>query len=671
MPKNEDKSLLRKIQEESLAQALPEQEAAFRVARRFKSRLNNLPDPTHPPLGFVKDRAFDEVFPFIRLPELRPALNGDWVQFGSPKLESNRLYYGDNLQVLRTLPSESIDLIYIDPPFFSGQNYNVIWGDTNEVRTFNDIWEGGIDSYLIWLNVRLWEMRRVLKSVGSIYVHCDWHAGHYIKVEMDKIFGYDNLRNEIVWCYRGGGVPHSDFAKKHDIILRYSKSDQYIFRVDAVRIPYSDDVLASSDSRYDKSYRSNKTYEGYRPNPEGKHPEDWWEIQPLMPSDHTERIGYPTQKPLQLLQRIIEASTSPGDVIADFFCGGGVTLAAAQGLRVSRDDKKKLAYTVDGSLRRRWIGCDISRVAISVTLNRLVSIGEEQSGTLSNYSKPGATVQSLLSLDGIKAEVPDIRVVYVGVYPIDRFKAVEQDDFERFVLECFDAPKDSSDEPITGWRNQLEPVLVGPANPEIPPNPARVKEFFEACLKHLQPNSRLKARVLAWKFSPQLVEYRKSLLRYISTNLTVKGTAMNFDFITINSQEFRERITRKYPDISEGEFLMRFTEAPIVAKIQTTKIRSLHYSFIATDAYTPNLDGYLVNCQWDFGYLRGHFSADREYVLSRKQADAKNKKLKGHSYEAVVEAEHKFPSAGLYVVACRVQDNLGGETIKSVEVEVR
>ena len=103
-------------------------------------------------LGFVPGKGYDAVFPFIRLPHLAPNLNGDWVQFGSPDLEPNRLYYGDNLQVLRTLPSNYIDLIYIYPPFFSGAEYNVIWGDTNEVRTFSDIWDGGLPTYLIWLN---------------------------------------------------------------------------------------------------------------------------------------------------------------------------------------------------------------------------------------------------------------------------------------------------------------------------------------------------------------------------------------------------------------------------------------------------------------------------------------------------------------------------------------
>jgi adenine specific DNA methylase Mod len=120
---------------------------------------------------------------------------------------------------MRQLPSESIDLIYIDPPFFSGRNYNLIFGDKNEVRSFSDIWESGMPGYLIWLNARLWEMKRLLKPTGSIYVHLDWHASHYVKIEMDKIFGSDNFLNEIAWCYSGGGRGKSTYAKKHDILL--------------------------------------------------------------------------------------------------------------------------------------------------------------------------------------------------------------------------------------------------------------------------------------------------------------------------------------------------------------------------------------------------------------------------------------------------------------------
>jgi len=142
------------------------------------------------------------------------------------------LYYGDNLQVLRTLPTNSIDLIYIDPPFFSGAEYNVIWGDTNEIRTFSDIWDGGLPTYLVWLNARLWEMRRVLKGTGSIYVHCDYHASHYIKAGMDKTFGYEYFQNGISWQR---SLPHGNagnrFASSTDTILIYNKSKEHTWNL--------------------------------------------------------------------------------------------------------------------------------------------------------------------------------------------------------------------------------------------------------------------------------------------------------------------------------------------------------------------------------------------------------------------------------------------------------
>ena len=169
---------------------------------------------------------------------------------------------------------------------------------------------------------------------------------------MDAIFGRANFRNEIIWCYRGGGVPRKDFARKHDTIFRYSKTGTYSFNLDEVRVPYSDSVMESHPSRYDKSYRPGKVYSGYAPNPKGKHPEDWWELQPIMPSSG-ERLGYPTQKPLKLLDRIIRASSNEGDVILDPFCGCGTTLHAAQ------------------ALDRRWLGIDICLKACGVIEERL------------------------------------------------------------------------------------------------------------------------------------------------------------------------------------------------------------------------------------------------------------------------------------------------------------
>jgi len=715
-------SELHTIEEESKKQKLPKQEQVFSIARRVRSRLTHVPDPVHPPLGFAPGRGFDVVFPFIRLPELKPTLNGDWVQFGSPELEPNLLYWGDNLQVLRTLPTESIDLIYIDPPFFSGEQYNVIWGDANEVRTFNDIWDGGIDTYLIWLNARLWEMRRVLKRTGSIYVHCDWHASHYIKMEMDKIFGHDNFVSEVIWQRTAARSDSRRINHIHDMILLYSAGLNPTWN--KVYTEYSEDYVSKfyryEDLTSGKRFRasdltaagvrhgeSGMPWRGIDPSKKGRHwavpslafeilgvkkgnmtvqqmldlldsngfihwPQKkggipqfkryldnmpgtplqsiWTDIPPVSPHA-LERIGYPTQKPESLLERIIQASSNEGDTVADFFCGGGTTCAVAM------------------KLNRRFLGCDSSRVAVAVTLNRLVKICEEQSGVKSNYGKPGE-VAFQEKLDLVKAEVPDIRVFYVGVYPMDRFQAVSQADFNRFILQCYDTRLDTTDEPITGWRGALEPVFVGPVDPEAAPEARQVKDFFETCLKHLRPNTKMKAKVLAWKFSPELNEYRRRLLNYISTNLAPRGVAMELDYIPINSQEFRERIIRRYPEASESEFFLRFTQPPIIGDIAYKKVGSSKYRFEAVDAYSTNLDGYLVNCQWDFDYQRGHFAADPKHVLGRCESKGKKAREAGRKFEAVLSAEYSFPESGQHTVACRVQDNLGGETIKSITLDV-
>ena len=204
---------LQKIQKESTEQVLPSQKKVLSAADKIRRKTSNLPDPTHPPMGWKDNKGYDHIFPWIHLPRLHPQNHGDTVIFNAPEKSANQLILGDNLEVLRTLSSESIDLIYIDPPFFSGRNYNIIWGDTNEVRSFYDIWEGGIDSYLVWLNARLWEMRRVLKKTGSIYVHC-FHPNtpilmanlsfkeiNELKVG-DKVISENSKQNRVIRTYR-------------------------------------------------------------------------------------------------------------------------------------------------------------------------------------------------------------------------------------------------------------------------------------------------------------------------------------------------------------------------------------------------------------------------------------------------------------------------------------
>ena len=209
--------------DEDVLDSLPQQEQFYRAPVRFGS----IPVEAEPK-GWDRRQGFRKHYPLVRL----PTQIVERVSLGNTEPhEPNRLIWGDNLHVMRQIPTNSVDLIYIDPPFFSGRQYNVIWGDNNELRSFNDIWEGGMDGYLIWLNARLYEMKRILKSTGSIYVHCDWHASHYIKVEMDKIFGHENFRNEIVWSYRRMPSRARKWQSEHDAIMFYSKGGKYTFNV--------------------------------------------------------------------------------------------------------------------------------------------------------------------------------------------------------------------------------------------------------------------------------------------------------------------------------------------------------------------------------------------------------------------------------------------------------
>jgi DNA modification methylase len=302
----------------------------------------------------------------------------------------NTLYYGDNLDILRRYgKDESVDLVYLDPPFNSDQNYNVLFAEQNgsrsaaQIKAFEDNWRwdegaarayqevveaGGrvsqvmqafrtflgdsdMMAYLAMMARPLAELRRVMKPTASIYLHCDPTASHYLKMLMDAIFGPAQFQNEIVWHYRGGGVSKTRWGRRHDVLLFYTKGDEWTFNVDAVRDPYSKESLERLKYKA-KAFRGEKVYDTYEPNPLGKHPDDVWDIQPIMPSAK-QRLGYPTQKPERLLERIIKAGSDEGDVVLDPFCGCGTTIAVAQ------------------RLKRKWIGIDITHLAITLIKHRL------------------------------------------------------------------------------------------------------------------------------------------------------------------------------------------------------------------------------------------------------------------------------------------------------------
>jgi DNA modification methylase len=276
----------------------------------------------------------------------------------------NTIYCGDCKDVLGRFPSECIDLIYVDPPFFTEKKYEIIWGNGYELRAYEDRWKGGIMNYIAWMEPRLRECHRVLKSTGSMYLHCDYHASHYLKVLMDKIFGEDNFQNEIVWKFSKVGGVEKRWAKRHENILFYTKGSDWTFNLDEVREPYSESILRSL-KKDEKGYyytrgmgldkkmkRLKKTYI----HPKGKVPEDVWDLGDYSPP-RRERLGYPTQKPEKLLERIIKASSNPMDIVLDPMCGTGTAIAVAH------------------KLGRRWIGIDVSPTACRIMVKRMRGLG--------------------------------------------------------------------------------------------------------------------------------------------------------------------------------------------------------------------------------------------------------------------------------------------------------
>ena len=329
-------------------------------------------------------------------------------------IKNRTIFCKDNLDVLQGINSESVDLIYLDPPFNKNKTFTALIGSSAEGASFKDYFRkedvkdewietikedhielynflNGVKSisdskhylynycYLCYMAIRLIEMRRVLKDTGSIYFHCDPTMSHYIKIMMDTIFGEDNFRNEIIWCYRGAGYPKKDFGKRHDIVLRYSKTNNYYINIDAVRENYAE-TTKQRFKHYIGNIRKGKDFGIQQLNPLGKHPDDWWEIQPVAPSAK-ERKGYPTQKPLKLLERIIKASSKENDVILDPFCGCATTGIASE------------------ILNRNWIGIDISIKAYDLVRERLT---EEVEGKFDFQGKNGNGIKVHFSTDSPK-----------------------------------------------------------------------------------------------------------------------------------------------------------------------------------------------------------------------------------------------------------------------------
>ena len=287
----------------------------------------------------------------------------------------NKLIWGDNLLVMSSLLEKfagKIDLIYIDPPFATGADFSFDasvgesgqevpkTASTVEEKAYRDTWGAGVDSYLAMIADRLRLLRDLLSPSGSLFLHCDWHVGHFLRSVSDEVFGSENFLNEIVWYYYNkfqGNVKR--FASNHDVIFWYRKGESYQFEPQIESRP--EGAVRQLVRKWDKEKGAIVNARGpdgkvqYRETDE-RTVDDVWRISMLQPADRTENCGFPTQKPESVLRRILMASSCRGDLVADFFCGSGTTLSVAE------------------KLGRRWIGCDLGRWGIHVTRKRLLGI---------------------------------------------------------------------------------------------------------------------------------------------------------------------------------------------------------------------------------------------------------------------------------------------------------
>ena len=316
----------------------------------------------------------------------------------------NSIYCGDNLLILSKFPDDCFNLIYIDPPFFSNESYEIIWNDGYEIEVFEDRWKGGIQHYLSWMKSRLEEIYRVLKENGSFYLHCDWHSNSYLRILCDELFGYNSLKSQIIWKrYPSVSITSKGISYITDTILYYRKSSDYIFnpiylKIDAKDFPFNEKetgrkfnhiplikkgttnqtlnfkekkITVKKNQRFVWSQErlnqelqnnpyciywtknGNPRFKKYLDEYKGKRINNLWTDIEGVTSKSNERIGYPTQKPEALLERIIKMSSNKGDLIGDFFCGCGTSITVAK------------------RLKRRYIGIDVSPLACKIMAERI------------------------------------------------------------------------------------------------------------------------------------------------------------------------------------------------------------------------------------------------------------------------------------------------------------
>jgi hypothetical protein len=504
-----------------------------------------------------------------------------------------------------------------------------------------------------------------------------------VKVELDKVFGNECFQNEIIWLYRRWPTKSKSFQRMHDSIFYYTKSasGRHVFNL------LYESASARTLSDYEgKRLTTVQTDDGTwvkrqtEGESEGVPLRDVWEIKRVHTRGY-ERIGYPTQKPIELVQRIIDATTNPGDVVADFFMGGGSFIEAAAGARMQPNEKEIPTRSFDPALARQWVGCDISRVAVALTADRIARIlapnlehfrrisksKKKQSsslfeGILDNHTLTTVDDSKKKIVAGSLMPLPGYTVEHWGIYEINRLTKLSPDDFRAFVLACYGARKWTGTAPnIHGVKGRELLWVAGSKETDVVA-PADVKLFAEAVLRARKPEDR-QATMIGWAIDPKARSYADQVM--------LLGDRKPIQFIKLRlwplaGEDFKAHVTKKYTKYKD---FFAFILPPEIPRIAVVRISPLKYRFDVSEARSMNSGGNIVNVQWDFDFRDGIFSATQGYQLRRKE-----KKGRGQAgFEGELGVEYTFDGvvSGTEVgIACRVQDDLGGEGMKTLKLKV-
>jgi DNA modification methylase len=532
----------------------------------------------------------------------------------------NKLIWGDNKLVMSSLLEKfagKIDLIYIDPPFATGADFNFtaqigeggleVMKEQSiiEEKAYRDTWGKGLSSYLEMMYERLLLARDLLSPQGSIYIHCDQRVNSHLRLIMDEIFGPKNYLNELIWNYATGGASREHYARKHDTLLFYVSGTEYKFFPDRVKEPRTEKAMKRAQIPKGARIKADDSL---------KLPTDVWQIPALNPMA-VERLDFPTQKPEELLEKIIEASSNPGDLVADFFCGSGTTLAVAE------------------KLGRRWIGCDLSRFAIHVTRKRLLEIENCKPFEVLNLGKYE-------------------RKYWAGVTFGDKKKSDQQIiifQYIAFILKLYGA------EPLTGMQHLHGKKGKAVIHVGAVDAPVTIDEI-NACLDECAAIKQSELHVLGWEWEMGLYDLIIDV---------AKGRGIKLVLRTIP----REVMEQQAVDKGDIQF---FELAYLEVEIKKEKKRKV--TVILKDFVIPNTELIPEDVRekvkkWsdyiDYWAVDWNFQNDtfmNGWVTYRTRKD-RTLSLKSDP--------HTYEKPGKYTIMVKVVDIFGIDTSQAFEVEVR